>query len=269
MLLQPASHLQTRRRFDPRQISGLGLWLDASDSSTITIATGVSAWNDKSGNGRNFSQVTSSRQPTRMSAGQNGLDTIRGDGLDDGMTMSSGLDLFRNVSGGTVFAVRKWITSPAAAVNMFIAERDVRGFSRAFLAAGHTANKSTIGGRRLNSDGSQFVASAANVSAGHELQVGAFDWANSNLDQYINGSLDGSTTSFQTDGNTSDTDSVGIGIFSHTVPDGYGNVEIAELLAWRSLLSTLHRQQVEGYLAHKWGLASSLPSTHPYRFAAP
>jgi hypothetical protein len=29
------------------------------------------------------------------------------------------------------------------------------------------------------------------------------------------------------------------------------------------------RQQMEGYLAHKWGLAGNLPSGHPYKDNAP
>lgn len=48
--------------WSPIQLSP-ALWLDAADSSTITIATGVSQWNDKSGNGRNVSQSTPAAQP--------------------------------------------------------------------------------------------------------------------------------------------------------------------------------------------------------------
>ena len=39
--------------FDPSQVSGLALWLDAADSSTVTGTTSVTQWRDKSGNGRN------------------------------------------------------------------------------------------------------------------------------------------------------------------------------------------------------------------------
>ena len=28
-------------------------------------------------------------------------------------------------------------------------------------------------------------------------------------------------------------------------------------------------EKAEGYLAHKWGLESSLPSSHPYKTSAP
>jgi hypothetical protein len=37
--------------FSPKDISGLGLWLDANAPGSITLATGVSQWNDLSGTG--------------------------------------------------------------------------------------------------------------------------------------------------------------------------------------------------------------------------
>lgn len=62
--------------FNPKSISGLHAWYDASDASTITQATGVSSWADKSGNGRTCSQATGANQPTYVLAGQNGRNVI-------------------------------------------------------------------------------------------------------------------------------------------------------------------------------------------------
>jgi len=42
-----------------------------------------------------------------------------------------------------------------------------------------------------------------------------------------------------------------------------------ELLVWRESLNTSDRQKVEGYLAHKWGLTSGLPVSHPYKTSPP
>ena len=39
---------------------------------------------------------------------------------------------------------------------------------------------------------------------------------------------------------------------------------VGELIAYNNALSDAQRQQVEGYLAWKWGLQSSLPSNHPF-----
>ena len=44
---------------------------------------------------------------------------------------------------------------------------------------------------------------------------------------------------------------------------------IAEVVAYDRALSNGVRQKVEGYLAHKWGLESNLPSTHAYAVGKP
>lgn len=51
--------------FAPTDISGLQLWLDATDSDTITESGGsVSQWDDKSGNANHAVQASGSLQPT-------------------------------------------------------------------------------------------------------------------------------------------------------------------------------------------------------------
>lgn len=46
--------------------------------------------------------------------------------------------------------------------------------------------------------------------------------------------------------------------------------QVAEIiLSYAAELSTTERQQIEGYLAHKWGLTASLPAGHPYKTSAP
>ena len=62
--------------FNPKSISGLYAWYDAADATTITQATGVSSWADKSGNGRTCSQATGANQPAYVLAGQNGKNVI-------------------------------------------------------------------------------------------------------------------------------------------------------------------------------------------------
>ena len=46
---------------------------------------------------------------------------------------------------------------------------------------------------------------------------------------------------------------------------GYMSADVGEILIYNTVLTTAQRQQVEGYLATKWGLQGSLPSTHPYK----
>lgn len=82
------------------------LWLDASDLSTITSASGaVSQWNDKSGNAYHFSQATSTARPITGTRTVNGLNALDFDGTDDRLFRNS-ISLVNQTTGTfTAFAV--------------------------------------------------------------------------------------------------------------------------------------------------------------------
>lgn len=82
MPMNPRLLKPTASGFSPRSISGLALWLDAGDDATITTDTGVSAWADKSGNGRTASQAVGNNQPTRNTT-INGRSVLTFDGTND------------------------------------------------------------------------------------------------------------------------------------------------------------------------------------------
>lgn len=95
-------------QFDPRNISGCALWLDATDSSSMTLnSTTVSQWRDKSGKGNNAIQATTIRQPLLVASGINGMPAL--EGRHDGVNASQ-LSIAHNAtlnfsSGITGFAV--------------------------------------------------------------------------------------------------------------------------------------------------------------------
>lgn len=73
----PLSRSILRPRFNPKMIGGLALWLDANDSSTITLnSTTVSEWRDKSGNARHAAQATAALQPTFTANAVNGKSAL-------------------------------------------------------------------------------------------------------------------------------------------------------------------------------------------------
>lgn len=45
--------------------------------------------------------------------------------------------------------------------------------------------------------------------------------------------------------------------------------DVAEILLYNTLLTTAQVQQIEGYLAWKWGLQGNLPASHPYKNSPP
>lgn len=78
-----------RNNWTPKSIPGLALWLDAADSSTISIGTGVSQWSDKSGNGINAVQAVANNQPAYQLSVFNGRNAVYFDGTNDEMAASA------------------------------------------------------------------------------------------------------------------------------------------------------------------------------------
>jgi hypothetical protein len=75
---------------------------------------------------------------------------------------------------------------------------------------------------------------------------------------YANGSLVASAVSGTT--------SFGSYIFgSSNVDSGYISADLAEVMIMSSNIFTERRQNVEGYLAWKWGLVDKLPVDHPFK----
>lgn len=89
--------------FDFRRIPGLVLWLDGSDSSTVTVATGASAWYDKSGSGLVATQATGANQPTYGSPVFNGRKALYFDGTNDDMVIAANSAL--NLTACTIMVV--------------------------------------------------------------------------------------------------------------------------------------------------------------------
>jgi len=83
MAMNPRLLRPTPTGFNPKTISGLVGWWDASDSSTITLnSTTVNEWRDKSGAGVALTQGTAAAQPTYQTAYVNGKNALTFDGGD-------------------------------------------------------------------------------------------------------------------------------------------------------------------------------------------
>jgi hypothetical protein len=86
--------------FSPTSISGLQIWLDGSDTSTLYDATSggnlvavdgaIARWQDKSGNGYHFTKSSGSNSPLRKSSVQNGLGSVRYVASDGSLNINSG-----------------------------------------------------------------------------------------------------------------------------------------------------------------------------------
>ncbi|MDB2414011.1 LamG domain-containing protein, partial [Flavobacteriaceae bacterium] len=225
------------------------LWLDASDPLSITKDSNglVSQWNDKSGNGHHATQSTTDNQPTTNSRQQSGLNVIDFDGND--LIRNSSFDI--NTTELTVFSVRKWDTNVSG--------------DRVWTI--HNLSNESLG--KLNEAGTKIgyrspTNSAASYSANLNLELLSFATNGTNSQKiWVNGLFEtentGAVTPFTSNAITIGSDAAGNSF------DGM----VAEVIIVESSVSDNDRQKIEGYLAHKWGLAANLPADHPYKNAAP
>jgi hypothetical protein len=206
-------------------------------------------------------------RPVRKTAVQNGLDVVRLDGSNDILTFGSST-LFRNVSYAAIYVVRKINVSPVTNPPWLVGiSTSTAGFIRAVvdLNRGNTA-KYGSGGRRLDANSFQSVQSSASYgTANFEIQCGEFLYSSATLRNIINGTIDGTTTSFQTSGSTSDTNSAQIDIGGNPAGVFFGG-DIGEIVI---SYTAADREKFEGYLAWKWGLQGNLPANHPYKNGPP
>jgi hypothetical protein len=250
------------------------LWFDAGDIATISNATGVSEWRDKSGMGLHLSQSVAADQPLYVANGQNGLSVIRNVSAD--ALARSSVPIFNNVGQGWIFLVVRWPTAADATNGLpLVLFLSAAGTTKAVITAfpANGTNTLAIGGRRLDTDSFQGVTTSttrASVQNRFIIQTAHFDWAAAQANHWTNGTQDLTAGAFQTAGNTSPTDSSSISAFGSAsfslfTPNG---TEIAEFLVFENDLPA-NRQVIEGYLAWKWGLTANLPAAHPFKNRPP
>ena len=250
-------------------MSSLDAWYDADAITGLSNNDPVSTWSDSSPSGYNASSGGSNR-PTFVANALNGLPVVRFNGSNH-LSLGS-TDLFRNVGGGTVYAVLRDLATTTRGTLLHI-DTNNGFFTRATIESGGSggSSKYEVGGRRLDSD-TYARALGSTVTGAWTMVGGLWNYAAASLALYLNGSIDAQNTSFQTSGLTSNTSSSALGTnlgASSTSNNNGFNGDFAECVVVNVALGTTDREKLEGYLAHKWGLTANLPSSHPYKSSAP
>lgn len=240
----------------PAQLS-LTAWYDASDVSTIDEDGGaVSLWEDKSGNGLHLTS-TSGREPTTGTNTINGTNAL--DFTSDEMSTASN-PFGTSVSDALVIAVHKVDNDNNQGTMFTLTGSDSSG-SRWQCHAPYSGTAyfdcgGTGGANRINAN--------YGTDTGDNVLVAFYGSTTDSVQHiYKNGELlvgDSSGHSINTVGNIF----VGSGESS-----SYQDTSIGEFIIINGTVSPEDRQNLEGYLAHKWGLAGSLPGGHPYEASPP
>ena len=224
-------------QFSPRQISGLGLWLDAADSSTVSGTSPITAWTDKSGAGRT---VTITSGPTYGTTSRGGNRTMSFNNNTITTSIASA------VGTGDFTLVAVWYQS-AAGTNTVLSLGTVASSSQSLGFSGNKYNFYQFG------DVNESAYSTATPS--WVVQIGTRIGSVKKV--YINGNIGTipSSTSYDVSVTT-----VTIGKGDNFAISG----EIGEILIYTGTMSDTNRQLLESYLAQKWGLTPSLPGGHSH-----
>lgn len=245
--------------FSPTQIAGCALWLDAADISSLfkdTVGTQlvttngdiVRRINDKSGNSRNA--TTSAITNVYTISQSNGNSAIQ-------------------VPSDSGFATPSFTVSSANTCSLFIVALQNSPLSgNVALFRNNTGASNTL---RLQLESSFTRINVNSLTATPTLMVTRLGFPNiysvgfdsSTITSFFNGTSAGGGQSGTSDGSLAS--STTYAFATNTGMNGY----FYEVILYNTNLTVTQRQQIEGYLAWKWGLQANLPANHPYAFSPP
>jgi hypothetical protein len=248
--------------FTPTMIPSLALWFDASDQTTITQSSGtVSEWRDKSSNAYSVIQGTASNRPTYATNLLNGLPGVQLSATSYLYQVGSSMPNFSSSPATTVYMVAKnGSTMPNwNIINTMWFTGISGGTQRYHFSFGYL----TTNGITLFAKGAAVVnPSAYVVPLNSNAIIGFSSSATSNFIFY-----NGSNTAYASSGALPSANNSTWFLFGDarlsTPPVTDEN--IYEYVGFNTVLTTAQQQAVEGYLATKWGLQSSLSNGHPYK----
>ncbi len=248
--------------FTPAQIPNCQMWLSASSAvyhdGGVTLCTNTQAvqqWNDLSGNGNHFQQLTGGSQPLWQSAGLNSVPSVRFNGSSNFMTVINGVNPNFSHDGMTIFIVFQEITQVGAHV--------------ALLCKG-TANDNRIMFLVDTSPGSRQLMRYWELASGSKNQIGpttgymmtyrmALINTNSGMareEMFMQGAQVASKNAFLPAWDTGNNWAIGA---NSTGASFFLAGDIAELIIYNRDLSEYERQEVETYLAQKYAIDRQAP----------
>jgi hypothetical protein len=232
--------------FLPSDLPGLVLWLDASDSGTIT-ATGsvVDTWTDKSANAASYGTLTGLGRPETGTRTINGLNALDFDGSQ---ALSAPSILLVDATDGTCTTLAVALTDTIAGGTGGIFSQDPGGGGtrgQQYLRRTGSALETVriVGSVVTDAAGTAIVVSTAFVASQVLTASGA------RVEAFIDGASNGASAG--SGANTTAANIPRVGVASTTAQRWDGL--IGEIVQYDRALSDTDRQTVETYLATKWG----------------
>jgi hypothetical protein len=243
---------QTIAAFSPLSVANCELWLDASDSTSVTlVSSAVSQWNDLSGNNRHATQGTGNNRPA-YSATVNGRRVITFDGVND--SLISGLASSVITGYATLFCVARpsssWTTSTANFKCPLAARNADATFGWGMALYNDAASNRLILNYLWRGNGGNY-SYGPRVDVG-SLQVLAAVFSASPQDRRVSGSSGNYTTSITA--GTGGASNRYLTVGEDPTQSRYWTDYVAEVLVYSRALSTAEMLSIEAYLIAKWGI---------------
>ena len=225
--------IATPKFFDIANINGLQLWLDAKDESTLNLSgTNVSQWKDKSDNGNNFTVAPNFQPPTFKDANS-------GVQFNSKQVMISAKPVTTN-SNTTIFFVG----------NVFN-NKDDFDYIVSFTQKDLSFRWNPRNGFGDN-NGNDFSLDSGYIINGG---TGTKDFSKRALVNFVVKSGGSGQLTLSTDKNFGG--------------DRFFKGVMCEFIVFDTSLTPTQIQEIQGYLAWKWGLNATLPNNHPYFAKSP
>ena len=235
-------------------ISNVSLWLDASNVGSFELSSSViQNWRDLSGNGNDMNIPNGNPSLT----GQlNGKTVAVYDG-DDTTATTKNFSNYLDQSGYSIVALSRYAGNP----RLRVISSGYSGGSRNWLLGHHDGKHSTFFAENWVDPGTTGDLNWHVFSVTHEPAISY----NNGVAPLSSFWLDG-TNRVQNSGLSSDTaPSPSDIVFGGALTTEKSNCEVAEFIMIAAEISDTKRQEIEGYLAHKWGLRPILPNNHFYK----
>lgn len=245
--------------FRPTQISNCALWFDAADTSTITGTSTVTGWANKGS-----ISVTAVNRTGSCSSGNrlaNGLNYINCPvGTDMGFTCSL------NTQARTWFVVARNLTQLTNSPQNYWGpiNQTVGGGQDSMVMIYDGTNYSVnIGPSGIDVT----ITGATSTNFLNVLNIYTVVNSASTTNDNI-ATLTGNTMNLTRSVLASNFNTNSIQYVINTGPYNTGS-DMFEIIFYTRAITPSERQQVEGYLAWKWGVQASLPANHPYKLFPP
>lgn len=246
--------------WEPKCISTLTQWLDASETTTMTIATGISEWADKSSQGNNVLA-----NATRPTLSPNGINTGY-----PGVTFSGSNSFYRTAfayaqGSATFFAVIKG----AANGGRYLFSEGRNNFSTSNFYGPMLSNAGNLSGAITNDSGAVLTTQAtAALVLNNAVHLAMSEDTGSKFSVYSDGVKSATAPTYTRGTNTLDMYRLGC-LYRTGATASCFTGNIGEFIITNGTLSADERQKLEGYSAHKWGVTGVLNVSHPYKTSPP